>query len=93
METVNDIIRELREYSDRGRGREWMPLADRLDAAYKRDLQSIVDAGEIDMRTAMDEIAKLRKTNEVLECARNLWFERAQELKKRCDELYNGGEA
>lgn len=67
METVNDIIREMRgtrpdcddclsnhtcEYLIR--------FANRLDAAYKRDLQAMVDAGDIDMRTATDEVARLR---------------------------------
>ena len=95
METVDDIERELREYGDRPPPRRaWIDLADRLHAAYKRDMQAIVDANE----TAMDEIAKLRKTiarlrktNEVLECARDLWFERADELRRRCEALGNGG--
>lgn len=92
METVNDIERELREYGDRPPPRRaWIDLADRLDAAYKREMQAIVDANETAMRTAMGEIAKLRKINEVLECARDLWFERADELRRRCEALSNGG--
>ena len=39
---------------------------DRLKAAYRRDLQSMVDAGDIDMQTATDEVAKLREENEEL---------------------------
>lgn len=52
METVNDITKRIRfaanmpECVDR---KEALDLADRLDAAYKRD-----------MRTAMDEVARLQ---------------------------------
>lgn len=103
METVNDIIKEMREVAHNISVANERTLflfrpvaalhsiADRLGAAHKREIKSIVDANEIAMKTAMDEVAKLRKTNEVLECARDLWFERAEELRKRCDELYNGG--
>ena len=63
-ETVDDIERELREYGDRPPPmRAWIDLADRIDAAYKRDLQAMVDAGEIDMRTAMGEVERLRSEN------------------------------
>lgn len=102
METFNDITREMREgpvhscfvtevgaASDANR--KFRDFADRLDAAYKRDIQAIVDANETAMRTAMGEIAKLRKTNELLECARDLWLERAGELRRRYEALSNGG--
>ena len=92
-ETVNDIIREIREKIKTSDGSAPVVAAlmsafiDRLDAAYKRDIQAVVDANE----TAMGEIAKLRKTNELLECARDLWLERAGELRRRCEALNNGG--
>lgn len=75
MGTVEDIIKEMREvakaYFAGGNGSASVyemlsSYADRMDAAYKRDLQSMVDAGEIDMRTAMDEVTKLREENERL---------------------------
>lgn len=40
-ETVDDIERELREYGDRPPPRRaWIDLADRLHAAYKRDIDN-----------------------------------------------------
>lgn len=74
METVNDILREMRAYAKKTEIDgglidvwDWLPeFADRLDAAYKRDLQAMVDAGEIDMRTAMGEVERLRAENERL---------------------------
>lgn len=63
METVDDIIKEIRFAAnmpncvDRN---EALNLADRLDAAYRRDTKAVVDANEIAMRTAMGEVAKLR---------------------------------
>jgi len=65
METVNDIIREMREgvVANGWFERTLKEFADRLDAAYKRDLQAMCDAGEIDMRTAMGEVERLRAEN------------------------------
>ena len=63
-ETVDDIERELREYGDRPPPRRaWIDLADRLHAAYKRDMQAIVDVNEIAMKTATDEVERLRAEN------------------------------
>ena len=76
MEIFNDIINEWRgirpdcdeclsnhtcDYLNR--------LIDRLDAAYKRDIQTMVDAGVEDMQMAMDEATKLREENERLKAA------------------------
>lgn len=74
METVNDIIKEMKNWDfhshlDGCGHAELSCYADRLDAAYKRDLKSIVDAGEIDMRTAMDEVTRLREENKRLKAA------------------------
>lgn len=75
METVEDIVKETREHHILTtapcacwvmRKEELIELCDRLDAAYKRDLQAMVDAGEIDMRTAMGEVERLRAENERL---------------------------
>ena len=72
METVNDIVNEPREHHILTtapcacwvmRKEELIELCDRLEAAYKRDLQAMVDAGEIDMRTAMGEVERLRAEN------------------------------
>ena len=71
-ESVDDIERELREYGDRPPPRcAWIDLADRLHAAYKRDMQAIVDANETAMKTAMDEVTRLREGNERLKAALN----------------------
>ena len=65
METVEDILREMKETArmylaggnDSTSVFELLSVYhDRLDAAYKRDLQAMTDAGEINMRTAMDEV-------------------------------------
>lgn len=73
METINDIIREMRAWADLERHRMERKhvalFADRIDAAYKRDLQAMVDAGEIDMKTAMCEVERLREENERLKAA------------------------
>lgn len=76
MEIFNDIINEWRgirpdcdeclsnhtcDYINR--------LIDRLHAAYKRDIQTMVDAGVEDMQMAMDEATKLREENERLTVA------------------------
>ena len=71
METVNDILREMRAYAKKSEIDgglidvwDWLrEFADRIDAAYKRDLQAMVEAGEIDMRTAMGEVERLRAEN------------------------------
>ena len=57
METIEDIVREMRSWAcmERNRIRQF---ADRLDAAYKRDMQ-----------TAMDEVTSLRAENERLKAA------------------------
>lgn len=71
METVEDIIKEIRQIAhnisvaDEKTLSMFRPVAalarisNRIDAAYKRDMQSMVEAGERDMRTAMDEVARL----------------------------------
>lgn len=78
METVNDIVKETREHHILTtapcacwvmRKKELIELCDRLEAAYKRDLQAMCDAGEIDMRTAMGEVERLRAENERLKAA------------------------
>lgn len=77
MENVNDIVREMRAYAKKSEIDgglidvwDWLPeFADRIDAAYKRDLQAMVDAGEIDMRTAMGEVERLRAENARLKSA------------------------
>lgn len=72
METVEDIVKETREHHILTtapcacwvmRKEELIELCDRIDAAYKRDLQAMCDAGEIDMRTAMGEVERLRAEN------------------------------
>lgn len=82
METVNDIIRDVIERAEialrqdgdatvhhSAIGHMLRGFAVRLDAAYKRDLQAMVTAGECDMRTAMDEVTRLREENERLKAA------------------------
>ena len=69
METVEDILREMYERDDEC-GNGWLEhFADRLDAAYKRDLKAMCDAGEIDMKTAMGEVERLRAENARLKSA------------------------
>lgn len=71
MENVEDILREMRAYAKKSEIDgglidvwDWLPeFADRIDAAYKRDMQAMVDAGEIDMKTAMGEVERLRAEN------------------------------
>lgn len=65
-ETVEDILAEMRDMGMTGcrfGSSSIMDFADRIDAAYKRDLQSMCDAGEIDMRTAMGEVERLKSEN------------------------------
>ena len=77
METFNDITREMRAYAKKSEIDggpidvwDWLrEFADRLDEAYKRDMQSIVEANETAMKTATDEVARLRVENARLKAA------------------------
>ena len=63
-ETINDIIRELREYGDRPPPRRaWIDIADRLDAAYKRDMKSMCTSWWRDMLRMTVEVERLREEN------------------------------
>lgn len=72
-ETVEDILREMRAWADLERHRMERKhvtlFADRLEAAHKRDIKAVVDVNEIAMKTATDEVAKLREENERLKAA------------------------
>ena len=94
METVEDIVRDIlsrAQVAGRQDGDATVhhsavaamlhDLADRLDAAYKRDLQSIVDAGEIDMKTAMGEVERLSAENERLKSDLE-WAEKQRAIAK-----------
>lgn len=80
METFNDITREMREgpvhacfvtevgaASDANR--KFRDFADRIETAYKRELKAVVDLNETAMKTATDEVARLRAENELLRSA------------------------
>jgi len=88
METVNDIIREMREgvIANGWFERTLKEFADRLDAAYKRDMQAMVDAGEIDMRTAMGEVERLSAENKRLKSDLE-WAEKQHAIAKSFNDI------
>lgn len=80
METVEDIVREMRAgpvhacfVTEVGAASDangkFRDFADRLDEAHKRDMKAVVDANETAMKTAMDEVEKIREENERLKAA------------------------
>ena len=94
-EIVEDIVREMREVARNAHNANMAWFADRIDAAYKRDIQTMVDAGVDDMQTAKDEATKLREENERLKAALKhadmMEHEKKREKKYEYAQRYDDG--